>query len=73
QFHTLVFARFRSTISTGVPSPTVVPEPTASYVASDTVGPSVLVNKGKAPMPDLDILAEFLAEDAQARKHLEEE
>nr|GEV94333.1 ribonuclease H-like domain, reverse transcriptase, RNA-dependent DNA polymerase [Tanacetum cinerariifolium] len=28
---------------------------------------------GKAPMPDLDIPAEFLAEDAQARKCLEEE
>nr|GEV94016.1 hypothetical protein [Tanacetum cinerariifolium] len=28
---------------------------------------------GKALMPDLDIPAEFLAEDAQARKHLEEE
>ncbi|GKD25919.1 hypothetical protein Tco_1232133, partial [Tanacetum coccineum] len=28
---------------------------------------------GKAPMPDLDIPAEFLAEDAQARKCFEEE
>nr|GFD41540.1 hypothetical protein [Tanacetum cinerariifolium] len=27
-------------ISTGVPSPTVVPEPAASYVASDIAGPS---------------------------------
>nr|GFB89286.1 hypothetical protein [Tanacetum cinerariifolium] len=52
---------------------TLVPEPAASYVALDTAGPSVLADKGKAPMPDLDILAEFLTEDAQARKHLEEE
>nr|GFD63660.1 hypothetical protein [Tanacetum cinerariifolium] len=51
QFHTLAFARFRSTISTGVPSPTVVSEPAASYVASDTAGPSVPADKGKAPMP----------------------
>nr|GFC80646.1 hypothetical protein [Tanacetum cinerariifolium] len=73
QFHTPAFARFRSTISTSVPSPTVVPEPAASYVALDTAGPSVPADKGKAPMSDLDILAEFLAEDAQARKRLEEE
>nr|GFD34452.1 hypothetical protein [Tanacetum cinerariifolium] len=73
QFHTPAFLRFRSTISTGVPSPTVVPEPAASYVASDTDGPSVPADKGKAPMPDLDIPVEFLAEDAQARKRLEEE
>nr|GFC17787.1 hypothetical protein [Tanacetum cinerariifolium] len=66
QFHTPAFARFRSTISTGVPSPTVIPEPAASYVALDTAGPSIPANKGKAPMPDLDIPAEFLAEDAQA-------
>nr|GFB88046.1 hypothetical protein [Tanacetum cinerariifolium] len=63
QFHTPAFLRFRSTISTGVPSPTVVPEPAASYVASDTDGPSVPADKGKAPMPDLDIPVEFLAED----------
>nr|GFC80176.1 hypothetical protein [Tanacetum cinerariifolium] len=73
QFHILAFTRFRSTISTGVHSPTVVPEPAASYVALDTAGPSVPADKKKAPMPDLDILAEFLAEDAQARKRLEEE
>nr|GFB27916.1 hypothetical protein [Tanacetum cinerariifolium] len=72
EFHTLAFARFRSTISTGVPSPTVIPEPTASYVAPNTAGPSVPADKGKAPMPDLDIPAEFIAEDAQARKRLEE-
>nr|GFC65786.1 hypothetical protein [Tanacetum cinerariifolium] len=56
-----------------VPSPTVVPEPAASYVAPDTAGPSVPADKEKAPMPDLDIPAEFLAEDAQAKKRLEEE
>nr|GFC34373.1 hypothetical protein [Tanacetum cinerariifolium] len=64
---------FRSTISTGVPSPTVVFEPAASYVASDTAGPSVPADKGKAHMLELDIPAEFLTEDAQARKCLEEE
>nr|GFB98656.1 hypothetical protein [Tanacetum cinerariifolium] len=73
QFHTPVFVRFRSTISTGVPSPTVVLELAASYVTSDTAGPSVLADKGKAHMPDLDIPAEFLTEDAQAKKRLEEE
>nr|GFA35190.1 hypothetical protein [Tanacetum cinerariifolium] len=73
EFHTPTFARFRSTISTGVPSLTVVPEPAASYVTPDTAGPSVPADKGKAPMPDLDIPGEFLAEDAQARKRLEEE
>ncbi|GJZ13811.1 hypothetical protein Tco_0549041 [Tanacetum coccineum] len=41
-----------------------VPEP---------AGPSVAADKGKVPMPDLDIPAEFLAEDAQARKRFEEE
>nr|GFA05992.1 hypothetical protein [Tanacetum cinerariifolium] len=65
QFYTPAFARFRSTISTGVLSPTVVPEPAASYVALDTVGPSVPADKGKALMPDLEIPAEFLAKDAQ--------
>ncbi|GKA62684.1 hypothetical protein Tco_0762203 [Tanacetum coccineum] len=37
------------------------------------IGPYVPADKGKAPMPDLDIPAEFLAEDAQARQRLEEE
>nr|GFC24585.1 hypothetical protein [Tanacetum cinerariifolium] len=73
QFHTTAFARFRPTTSIGVPSPTVFPEPAALYVSPDTAGPSVPADKGKAPMPDLDIPAEFLAEDAQARKRLEEE
>nr|GFA77279.1 hypothetical protein [Tanacetum cinerariifolium] len=49
QFHTPAFAIFRSTISTGVPSPTIVPELAASYVAPDTAGPSVPADKGKAP------------------------
>ncbi|GKG10567.1 hypothetical protein Tco_0341967 [Tanacetum coccineum] len=40
---------------------------------SESVGPSVATDKGKAPMPKLDIPAEFLAEDAQARKRFEEE
>ncbi|GKB42020.1 hypothetical protein Tco_0886962, partial [Tanacetum coccineum] len=43
------------------------------YKAAVPAGPSVAADKGKAPMPDLDIPAEFLAEDAQARKRLEEE
>ncbi|GKG06629.1 hypothetical protein Tco_0329598, partial [Tanacetum coccineum] len=38
-----------------------------------TAGPSVAADKGKAHMPDLDIPAEFLAEDAQARKRFEDE
>ncbi|GKG59627.1 hypothetical protein Tco_0607255, partial [Tanacetum coccineum] len=38
-----------------------------------SAGPSVGADKGKAPMPDLEIPAEFLAEDAQARQCLEEE
>ncbi|GJW68141.1 hypothetical protein Tco_0122565, partial [Tanacetum coccineum] len=40
---------------------------------SESAGPSVVADKGKAPMPDLDIPAEFVAEDAQARKRFEEE
>ncbi|GKE86293.1 hypothetical protein Tco_1560035 [Tanacetum coccineum] len=40
---------------------------------SESASPSVAADKGKAPMPDLDILAEFLAEDAQARKRFKEE
>ncbi|GJT68769.1 hypothetical protein Tco_1020249 [Tanacetum coccineum] len=44
-----------------------------SPAVSDSAGPSIVADKGKAPMPELDIPAEFLAEDAQARKRLEEE
>ncbi|GJT16839.1 hypothetical protein Tco_0875545 [Tanacetum coccineum] len=43
------------------------------FQANLSAGPSVPADKGKAPMPDLDIPAEFLAEDAQARKRFEEE
>ncbi|GKC66341.1 hypothetical protein Tco_1098939 [Tanacetum coccineum] len=49
---------FRANISAGVLPHTAVPEPAGLSVAAD---------KGKAPMPELDIPAEFLAEDAQAR------
>ncbi|GJR94942.1 hypothetical protein Tco_0267116, partial [Tanacetum coccineum] len=40
---------------------------------SESAAPSVGADKGKAPMPDLEIPAEFLAEDAQARQRLKEE
>ncbi|GJX08378.1 hypothetical protein Tco_0196310 [Tanacetum coccineum] len=43
------------------------------FQAHFSAGPSVAADKGKAPMPELDIPAEFLAEDAQARQRLEEE
>ncbi|GKB68190.1 hypothetical protein Tco_0929602 [Tanacetum coccineum] len=43
------------------------------FQANRSAGPSVPADKGKAPMPDLDIPAEFLAEDAQAKKRFEEE
>ncbi|GJR07085.1 hypothetical protein Tco_0530069 [Tanacetum coccineum] len=36
------------------------------FQAHLSAGPSVAADKGKAPVPDLDIPAEFLAEDAQA-------
>ncbi|GJS95858.1 hypothetical protein Tco_0802826 [Tanacetum coccineum] len=55
---------FQANLSAGVLPHTAVPEP---------AGPSVAADKGKVPMPDLDIPAEFLAEDAQARKRFEEE
>ncbi|GJW97976.1 hypothetical protein Tco_0179784 [Tanacetum coccineum] len=42
-------------------------------VLSTPAGSSGVAEKGKAPMPDLDIPAEFVAEDAQARKRFEEE
>ncbi|GJS32197.1 hypothetical protein Tco_0530579, partial [Tanacetum coccineum] len=64
EFTTLAFEQFRANISAGVLPHTVVPEPAGLSVAAD---------KGKAPMPELDIPAEFLAEDAQARKRFEEE
>ncbi|GKB47343.1 hypothetical protein Tco_0898096 [Tanacetum coccineum] len=58
------FEQFQANLSAGVLPHTAVPEP---------AGPSVAADKGKSPMPDLDIPAEFLAEDAQARKCFEEE
>ncbi|GJT84081.1 hypothetical protein Tco_1058423 [Tanacetum coccineum] len=64
EFTTPAFEQFRANISAGVLPHTAVPEPAGLSVAAD---------KGKAPMPELDIPAEFLAEDAQARKRFEEE
>ncbi|GJR12281.1 hypothetical protein Tco_0794933 [Tanacetum coccineum] len=64
EFSTPAFEQFQATLSAGVLPHTAVTEP---------AGPSVAADKGKAPMPDLDIPAEFLAEDAQARQRLEEE
>ncbi|GJU40027.1 hypothetical protein Tco_1192984 [Tanacetum coccineum] len=46
---------------------------TPAFEQFQTAGPSAAADKGKAPMPELDIPAEFLAEDAQARKRFEEE
>ncbi|GKG40467.1 hypothetical protein Tco_0467244, partial [Tanacetum coccineum] len=46
-------------------------EPFQAPLSTD--GPSVAADKGKAPMPDLDIPAEFIAEDEQARKRFEAE
>ncbi|GKB19751.1 hypothetical protein Tco_0853674 [Tanacetum coccineum] len=43
------------------------------FQAHISAGPSVAADKGKAPMPDLDIPAEFITEDAQARKRFEAE
>ncbi|GJS54632.1 hypothetical protein Tco_0627994 [Tanacetum coccineum] len=43
------------------------------FQAHLSAGPSVVADKGKAPMPDLDIPAEFIAEDAQARKRFDDE
>ncbi|GKD69536.1 hypothetical protein Tco_1323626, partial [Tanacetum coccineum] len=45
----------------------------ARIAVAEPAGPSVAADKGKAPLPELDIPAEFLAEDAQARKRFEEE
>ncbi|GKA48343.1 hypothetical protein Tco_0741301 [Tanacetum coccineum] len=64
EFHTPAFAQFQTPLSADVLSPAAV---------SESAGPSVVADKGKAPMPDLDIPAEFVAEDAQARKRFEEE
>ncbi|GJW42710.1 ribonuclease H-like domain-containing protein [Tanacetum coccineum] len=64
EFSTLALEQFQANLSAGVLPHTAVPEPAGLSVAAD---------KGKVPMPDLDIPAEFLAEDAQARKCFEEE
>ncbi|GJQ95445.1 hypothetical protein Tco_0006584 [Tanacetum coccineum] len=64
EFNTSAFAQFHAPLSTDV-------LPQADI--SESAGPSVGADKGKAPMPDLEIPAEFLAEDAQARQRLEEE
>ncbi|GJR80720.1 hypothetical protein Tco_0151505 [Tanacetum coccineum] len=58
------FAQFHAPLSAAV-----LPQ----AAISESAGPSIVADKGKAPMPELDIPAEFLAEDAQARKRLEEE
>ncbi|GJR92689.1 hypothetical protein Tco_0264863 [Tanacetum coccineum] len=64
EFNTSAFAQFHAPLSAAV-----LPQ----AAISESAGPSVAADKGKAPMPELDIPAEFLAEDAQARQRLEEE
>ncbi|GJY10347.1 hypothetical protein Tco_0378532 [Tanacetum coccineum] len=64
EFHTPAFAQFQTPLSAAVLSPAAV---------SESADPSVVADKGKAHMPDLDIPAEFVAEDAQARQRFEEE
>ncbi|GJW76902.1 hypothetical protein Tco_0138584 [Tanacetum coccineum] len=64
EFSTPAFEHFQANLSAGGLPHTAV---------SESAGPSVAADKGKAPMLDLDIPAEFLAEDAQARKRFEEE
>ncbi|GJX17044.1 hypothetical protein Tco_0217876 [Tanacetum coccineum] len=64
EFHTPAFAQFQTPLSADVLSQAAV---------SESAGPSVVADKGKAPMPDLDIPAEFVAEDAQARQRFEED
>ncbi|GJX73827.1 hypothetical protein Tco_0312422 [Tanacetum coccineum] len=59
EFNTSAFAQFHAPHSSDV-------LPHADI--SESAGPSVGADKGKAPMPDLEIPAEFLAEDAQARQ-----
>ncbi|GKA63984.1 hypothetical protein Tco_0763590, partial [Tanacetum coccineum] len=64
EFNTPAFEQFQAPLSADV-----LPQ----AAVSESAGPSVAADKGKAPMPELDIPAEFLAKDAQARKLLEEE
>ncbi|GKB33957.1 hypothetical protein Tco_0873358 [Tanacetum coccineum] len=70
-----VAGKFGGVGSTSVPSEDVEEreEEEVPLRPNLSAGPSVAADKGKAPMPDLDIPAEFLAEDAQARKRFEEE
>ncbi|GJU87935.1 hypothetical protein Tco_1300358 [Tanacetum coccineum] len=63
-FNTLTFAQFHTPLSADV-------LPHAAI--SESAGPSTAADKGKAPMLELDIPAEFLVEYAQARQRLEEE
>ncbi|GJT82405.1 putative ribonuclease H-like domain-containing protein [Tanacetum coccineum] len=56
EFHTPAFEQFQTPLSADVLSQAAV---------SASAGPSVVADKGKAPMPDLDIPAEFVAEDEQ--------
>ncbi|GJW16573.1 hypothetical protein Tco_0024009 [Tanacetum coccineum] len=56
EFYTPAFEQFQTPLSTDVLSQAAV---------SASAGPSVVADKGKAPMPDLDIPAEFVAEDEQ--------
>ncbi|GJX22793.1 hypothetical protein Tco_0227238 [Tanacetum coccineum] len=58
EFYTPAVAQFHAPRSTDVPPPADI---------SESAGPSVGADKGKAPMPEVEIPAEFLAEDAQAR------
>ncbi|GKC16509.1 hypothetical protein Tco_1013291, partial [Tanacetum coccineum] len=76
EFSTPAFEPFQATLSAGVLPHTAVPEPAGVLphtAVPEPAGPFVAADKGKAPMPDLDIPAEFLAEDAQAMKRFEEE
>ncbi|GJU49925.1 hypothetical protein Tco_1219480 [Tanacetum coccineum] len=64
EFNTSAFTQFHAPLSADVLSQAAV---------SASAGPSGVADKGKAPMPELDIPAEFVAEDAQARKRFEDE
>ncbi|GJW76215.1 hypothetical protein Tco_0137897 [Tanacetum coccineum] len=55
EFYTPAFEQFQANLSAGVLPHITVLEPAGLFIAAD---------KGKAPMPDLDIPAKFLAEDA---------
>ncbi|GJX67234.1 hypothetical protein Tco_0302961 [Tanacetum coccineum] len=64
EFSTPAFEQFQANLSAdGLPHTAV----------SESAGPSVAADKGKAPLSELDIPTEFLVEDALARKRFEEE